>query len=779
MRHERKTTAYAERPPMPHASYLMLVLALLLALPVAGQVPNSTSTQIKKFKFVPPTLKKGGEIHWSVAEGGKQEYVRDEYAILEKDVKVDYQDVKMQADKITINLKTKDAVAEGHVIIDQGASRVTADHAVYNLDSKTGTFFQATASMEPAMYFTGDQLEKVDDDTFRMKRGVITSCDVDNPSWSFRVGEATIRLDDYAHMNDVEIRAHRLPLFWLPRLIWPTKKDRAQGFLIPRILFSGTFGTRLELGYFIPIGDSVDTTVYADVNTKNFNGIGVNVRYLPSDNVKIGDLSVYTVHNPDPDLLKKGEPARQEWRYEYKHAQDNLPGGFRGVVDVQDFSNLDFFRRYDRDPRLHTISNIYSSAYLTKNGPTYSFNFLTDRRDIFLGTFPTSGEGAEQRQRFEQLPSLQFRMYPQRIGASPLYFSMESSASHLITTGLLNGPNANYYRADVFPTLSLQMRTPPWFSIRPQISVRETYYSQELSDQSVQNPFGPLTTQDDSLRRFYAQGQVQFVGPSFSKVFNRKIGDFIRFKHVIEPRVRYIYTTNVPDQNRVIRFDTVDSPFLPNVKDSVEYSLTQRVIGREKDPNSSPREVLSFALRQSVSLSKPFTSATGGNLPGSTVTPLGKFTPLVGSLHVNPYQSITFDANATYGNISHQIDQVSVSTNLVGTGKRADKYLSFSWFSIFSSPVQGTTQQSIGSSQLRLNTGSSLWNDRIHGDVQLSYDAKTGEFLEQRYLIGGNASCWGLTGEFRRYLTFSPTKKALTSYGIAVTLKNVGTIGTH
>ena len=120
-----------------------------------------------------------------------------------------------------------------------------------------------------------------------------------------------------------------------------------------------------------------------------------------------------------------------------------------------------------------------------------------------------------------------------------------------------------------------------------------------------------------------------------------------------------------------------------------------------------------------------------------------------------------------------------MSANLVGTESRADKYLSFTWFSIFSSPIANTTTQTQGSSQLRLNTGSSLLHDRIHADVQLNYNAKKGTFLEQRYLIGGNASCWGLTGEYRRYLVFGLENKAISSYGIAVTLKNVGTIGTH
>ncbi|HEX9492885.1 MAG TPA: LPS assembly protein LptD, partial [Thermoanaerobaculia bacterium] len=447
----------------------------------------------------------------------------------------------------------------------------------------------------------------------------------------------------------------------------------------------------------------------------------------------------------------------------------------RGVVDVEDFSNLDFFRNYDRDQRLHTLSQIYSSAYLTKNTSRFSFNILSDRRDIILGhTDPADLSSPIVRQRFEQLPSLQFRMYPNRLFGSPIYFSLESSASHLVTNGLVNGPSADYFRSDLFPTVSMQIPSPPWFSIKPQISARETYYSSSLATDSSTLQTSAV---DETLRRSYVQGQVELVGPSFSRIFNESIGNFTRFKHVIEPRFIYVYTTNVTEtQKDIIRFDTVDTPFLPVVPNSVEYSLTQRLIGKEKGDGSS-REVLSFSLRQSVSLSKPFTSSSGGNLPGSSTPPgENKFTPLLASLHVNPYQSLTFDASATFGNVSHQLDQISVAGNLSGTGKNADKYMTFSWFSSFTQPGQTA---GFNSSQIRVNTGSSILRDKIRADIQLNYDAHQGVFLEQRYLIGANASCYGLAVEYRRYLVYDPLPRPTNSYGFAVTLKNVGTIGTH
>jgi lipopolysaccharide transport LptD-like protein len=725
----------------------------------------------QRFKFITPP-KPGGEVQISVAKGGRWEMVKDEYAILEGGVTIKYQDITFVADKATYNERTKDVVAQGHVIVDQGPTRLSGDQAVFNLDSKTGTFFNATGSMEPAMYFTGQKLEKLSENTYRLTNGVLTSCDLDSPSWSFHVRTADVTVDDYAHMHDVSFRARRLPILWLPRLVFPTKKDRSQGLLMPRLFFwhvpiqqRTVTSERIELGYFIPFGDTVDATLYADLDTKSYNGVGIDFRYLPTPDVKLGEVNAYTVHDP--------ETQKQQWKYSYQHSQENLPGGFRGVVDVEDFSDLDFFRKYDRDPRLHTLSQIYSSAYLTKNRGTYSFNILSDRRDIVLGhSNPLDVTSPIIKQRFEQLPSIQFRVYPDRIFGAPLYFSLESSASHLLTNGLVNGPSANYFRADFFPTLSMQVPSPAWFSIRPQISARETYYSSGL------DPTNPQTAIDESLRRFYAQGQVEFVGPSFSRVFSESVAGFTRFKHVIEPRFRYIYTTNIiTDQSRIIRFDTVDTPFLPVVPNSVEYSLTQRLIGKEKGDGSA-REVLSFSLRQSVSLSKPFTTSTGGNIPGTSVPPgeNNKFTPLVASLHVNPYQSVTLDASATFGNVSHQLDQTSISGNIFGTGKNADKYVSFSWFSSFTQPGQiaGTS-----SSQIRLNSGSSLLRDKLRADVQLNFDAKQGTFLEQRYLLGANASCYGVAIEYRRYLVYDPTPRPSSSYGVAVTLKNVGTIGTH
>ncbi|HUP45559.1 MAG TPA: LPS assembly protein LptD [Thermoanaerobaculia bacterium] len=733
----------------------VLLVLLTISIPLAAQR--------SRFEIIPAPRQGGGEVKITVAEGGRFETQPDEYSVLEGEVTIEYQDIKLRANKVTYNNRTKDVTAEGNVIIDQGPTRIAATQAVYNLESKVGTFFNATGTMHPELHFSGSRIEKVDEDTYRLTDGVFTSCDLDRPAWSFHVASAEVTLNDYAYLRNVSFRARRLPILWAPRLLWPTKSERSRGLLIPRLHFSNVSNMRVELGYFVPFGDSVDATVTADLTSVGHYGGGVNVRYLPSQNVKLGELDFYGVFGPDID--SSGLPGQTgddefRWRYRWQHAQDNLPRGFRGVIDIQDFSDLEFFRRFDRNPELTTLSNIYSSAYLTKNQPRYSLNIRADRRELVFAT----------RQHFEQLPALQLRLYPQRVFGSPLYFSMESSASHLRTNSVAGTTDTTaYYRADVFPTLSLQMKTPPWFSIRPQISARGTYYSASLERD-------PITQRnvlsEEGIDRLYTQGQVEVVGPSLSRIFNRQIRGFSRFKHVIEPRFRYVYTSGSDreSQEQIIRFDTVDSPFLPIVRDTLEYSLTQRIIGKEAGPNGPAREVLSLSLRQAAALSKPFTTATGS----SSAFAEHRFTPLDATLRVNPYQSVTVDATARFGNVSRQLDQTSLSANLVGTGRRAGEYLSLTWFATYGDP-----QTSFGdSSQFRVSTGGTFLDDRLRADLQVNYDARENKFIEQRYILGGTGSCYGIALSYRRFLIYPRGIETTDwSVGAAITLKNVGTIG--
>ena len=73
-----------------------------------------------------------------------------------------------------------------------------------------------------------------------------------------------------------------------------------------------------------------------------------------------------------------------------------------------------------------------------------------------------------------------------------------------------------------------------------------------------------LRYEDEGIDRSYLEGGVDVVGPSFSRVFNRPLGPWLRFKHLIEPRLEYSYVSDVGDTSLIPRFDEVDSTLVTN-----------------------------------------------------------------------------------------------------------------------------------------------------------------------------------------------------------------------
>lgn len=721
------TTLRRRFPPV--LSGVLLLTSLLAASRLEAQSIEGFRREDSTpgFSFELPKSTEGAPVNISA----ERQEAGENYVLLEGKARIEYRTIVLTADRITYNRKTEDVLAEGNVVLDQGAQRLSGDRVVFNLGSETGTVFNARASFQPSIHFRGETIEKIDEDTFVLTNGIFTSCDLDDPEWSFSLSRGEITVDDYARLHDLSVRARKLPILWTPYLVWPTRRDRARGFLIPKVGNSSRFGAYLGTAYFIPIGQSADVTVLGDLHSEGYFGLGSEVRYIPSTATK-GSLDAQGVYDSETESI--------EWRYNYEHTQENLPGGVRGVIDIEDYSDLNFFQEFSRDLDLLTKSNIYSAAYLTKNARRYSANLRTERRKYFLGP-------GEERI-YEQLPSLEFRAYPLQVGETPFYITGESSMAHLRTN-----LGATYYRADIAPTLSMQLRTPPWLSVKPELRLRETFYTSTIDERT-----GDYV--DESLSRFYAQGEVEVVGPSFSRIFAREVGGFDRFKHVIEPRVRYLYTTDVEDQNRVIPFDTIDTPRLPLVRDTVEYSITQRLLAKQGTPNSSAREILSFTVRQSAALSDPIRPS-----------PTFQERSAIGmNLRFNPYPSISIDGDTTFEDESFELRTTSLSTRLQSSTGPA--FFALTWFANFP-----TERNAFESSQFRVAGGIPLIDDRIRLAAQLNYDAERQEFLEKRFLIDYAASCYSIALEYRDFDSFTRegTFRSNRDYILSVSLKNVGT----
>jgi LPS-assembly protein len=336
--------------------------------PAEAPLPEPQGPRIT-FTLPFPEDQGGGE---ATGSAGALDYQREDYALLSGGVRLVYQDTELQAEEVAIDLSTKELTALGNVVIDQGPNRLTGSSATYDLDTETGVLKQASASAAQGIYFTGEQIEKVGEEEFVVEKGIFTSCTGEAPAWSFHLGHARIRLEDYAFVRNTNMRVKGVPVFYLPYMVWPTRTERASGFLVPKIGNSNDRGAHVGLAYYQLLGPSADATLFADLYSKDYLGLGTEVRYHPAEGTR-GRVRGWAVD----DALQED----WRWKVRWDHDTRDLPWGLRGVVQFEDYSDFQFFRDFERGYDQKAKSSIYSTAFLTRNrAPTRGTSSSTAAR---------------------------------------------------------------------------------------------------------------------------------------------------------------------------------------------------------------------------------------------------------------------------------------------------------------------------------------------------------------------------------------------------------------
>lgn len=534
--------------------------------PVPLPVPDLEETEDDRivFSYPVPAESGGGTV---TGYAGRLENPAPQQAVLTDDVEIRYKNLVIRADRLELDIEANRARATGNVVLDEGPRRLAAETLEYDLDNETGTLYEATGYVDPDFYFRGKTVDKVAADTYVVRNGVFTSCSDEVPDWSFRVARARITVGGYARAAHTAMRIKKLPIFYIPYILWPVKEERTSGFLIPKIGFSDHRGTEVGLAYYQTFGDSYDATLNLDLYEKLFTGYGLEVRYRPTLGTS-GTLRAYRVDEQDTES--------SEQRIDFIHDSRDLPGGLRGVIRVQNYSNFDFFaRQFEREINTITRRNIYSSAYLTGSWGAHSLNLLVDQRESFRGNDQDTGEELTTTQL--QLPELEYRLRTRQIGRSPFYFDLRS-ASHVIDIDPARGDVFQYQRSDWTPELSFPFSSLPWLSMTASIRERFTWYSDSLDPEDNSQLSG------ESLSRSVPSGGLEIVGPSFSRIYDQEAGSFSRFKHVVEPQITYTYTGEFDEeeQDLIPRFDEIDR--LGTTTNVVRVAVVNRLLAKPKLP---------------------------------------------------------------------------------------------------------------------------------------------------------------------------------------------------
>ncbi len=632
----------------------------------------------------------------------RQEWVDRTRWIGTGNVQILYQDVKITCDEITLNTETMDLVARGNVIMDQGPRRFTADELTYNLRTKTGSFTNATGQVDPFYYFTGEEVERLDETHFRLRKATFTSCEPEpRPPWRFGVSSALVEEEGYGRFKGLTVQVKGVPVFYLPYLLWPVKTERTTGLLVPTFGFSNQRGFYLGNSLYIVGGRSWDTTVYFDWYSKGYYGIGDQLRWTPSEGSK-GFIVPYAIRDKDT--------GRWEWKVDGVHEQKDVLG-FRLLSEVHLMSDVDFFREFEHTFDRNTLRSLYSYVFLTKTRGPATLNLRLDRRTTYFTTTDVV---------LQQLPEVEFRVRSTRLGRTSLYWSLISSVN-LFDVDRGGGLATTYGRVDVYPQLAYTLPGPPWLTVTPKVAVRGTYYTSRYNDNQT-------AFVDEGIDRSFLEAALDMVGPSISRIYPKEKGRFLKLKHLVEPRLEYRYVSDPGDIRQIPRFDEVDQTLVTN---RVRLLLSNRLYGKEREA-ASARELGSFDIFGDYSFGDPLTVGSGGRE--------SKFGALGLALRLTPTRGVYIDGRAAWDTLFHSLQSTSLSANLSGRGRFAN----LTWYQGFI-PETGTTTSSQVRAALGWRSPDSRWDLAVH----VAYDVKENRFQQQRLVVRYGGSCWGVTTEYR------------------------------
>ena len=701
-------------------------------------------------------------------------------------VEVTFQDMKLTADEASFDESYGNVEARGHVTFADSASRLEADEAFYNVQTGTGWFSNGRGSLrakvtprprmlitENPFYVRARRLERQSESTYIAFRAHVTTCECEETGWVISARRARVEVGDKVVTRDSFFHLLRIPLFYSPFMVNSiARHPRQTGFLLPHVGNSSQKGFIVGGGFFWAINPSAD--VLLGLENYSIRGVARSGRFRARPSAT-SDISVeYSgVNDKGSGRLRQSRAPGQSLRA-IGQAKD-LGKGFRAVVDVDYITSLAYRLTFTDNFSQAVTSEVHQTGFLTKNFGAYSLSFFASRYQNFLSAQRVPGNSVIIR----QTPSVAFSGMDRQVADSPLYLAFDFSATGVGRTEPAFVTPQLAERVDFHPEITLRTKPFLGFHLTPSAGVRGTRYGTSLR------------APDQPLNRLLGEFSLDLRPPSFEKVFSRPRWGY-RFKHVIEPDIRYrLVRANDGDSLReVVRYDQLDIFAATN---EIEYSLTNSLLFRKDVPEGEAkpqaRELISWRLSQKYYFDPTF----GGALePGQrvvfdpTISLTGfafaqgrRLSPVVSVLKFAPFSNYDTELRADFDPAGGGVLNAGITSHL----RHGPVGLSFTDFFInrtaaLSTPLAPTGSASTLPSFHLLRTVASYGDTNRKGfSGAFGLDFNFAQRIAHQVVnqVSYNFGCFALDFEYRRFAVGGLRRENM--FRIALSLANIGTFG--
>ena len=200
----------------------------------------------------------------------------------------------LNADYVSFDENTQDIFAEGNVVFQDEGDRIECQKLQLNLISKKGKIEGGRIYLRQGnFHITGEEIEKVGESQYTIKKGEFTTCGWEDPAWKFSARDVDVTIEGYAKTKDTKFYIKNYPVFYMPWGIFPVKTERQSGLLMPGFAASSRNGTIINTSYFWAISKDKDATFFLDYLGDRGLKPGVEFRYAPKEGTKgVWDYSI-------------------------------------------------------------------------------------------------------------------------------------------------------------------------------------------------------------------------------------------------------------------------------------------------------------------------------------------------------------------------------------------------------------------------------------------------------------------------------------------------------
>ena len=328
--------------------------------------------------------------------------------------------VSLLADSVVYRRLTGDLVADGGILLEKDGDTLKGDRLSLNIDSQLGQLVNGELFIQKSNFkVRGKLMEKTGDESYSLDEGSFTTCDGDKPSWHFETRKLKVTLDEFATARDAVFYAGEFPVFYTPYLLFPVKRDRQSGFLLPKFGHSSIKGVFFDQPYYWAIDPSQDATFTLDVESSRGVGQGVDYRYLRKGGSE-GHVQAFGIYDTQAEKFR-GELDQRH--LELISPQTTFASDLHLIAD----------RAYYRD--YGEFSGDYNRQLLES---TVSIDHRWERYDL-TGEVRYAQDlvAVNNNATLQRLPTLGFTGAGQKVG--PLFFSLDSGFSNFQRSELVTG----------------------------------------------------------------------------------------------------------------------------------------------------------------------------------------------------------------------------------------------------------------------------------------------------------------------------------------------------